>query len=223
MQAFRARVESPDPALVAALTRARDELRAGGPVSAETQAAIRDARRAGMASRRGEGPALRKQALAILTPAQLEALKSVRLGVGPGFGPGGSMAARAPRAPVPAGRRPAAAHARRPHLRPVPLPRRGPSPLTRGPVGVLGAPMRLGFGEILLILAVALLIFGPSKLPQLGEALGKGIRNFKKSPPRATTTPPPAKESAATELPAHAQGAPTPASKQAVPSERKPS
>ncbi|MEI6226505.1 MAG: twin-arginine translocase TatA/TatE family subunit, partial [Deltaproteobacteria bacterium] len=41
--------------------------------------------------------------------------------------------------------------------------------------------MRLGFGEILLILAVALLIFGPSKLPQLGEALGKGIRNFKKS------------------------------------------
>ena len=40
--------------------------------------------------------------------------------------------------------------------------------------------MRLGFGEILLILAIALLVFGPSKLPQLGEALGKGIRNFKK-------------------------------------------
>jgi sec-independent protein translocase protein TatA len=40
--------------------------------------------------------------------------------------------------------------------------------------------MRLGFGEILLILVIALLVFGPSKLPQLGEALGKGIRNFKK-------------------------------------------
>ena len=41
--------------------------------------------------------------------------------------------------------------------------------------------MRLGFGEILVILVIALLVFGPSKLPQLGDALGKGIRNFKKS------------------------------------------
>jgi len=41
--------------------------------------------------------------------------------------------------------------------------------------------MRLGFGEILVILAIALLVFGPSKLPQLGDALGKGIRNFKKA------------------------------------------
>jgi len=41
--------------------------------------------------------------------------------------------------------------------------------------------MRLGMGEILLILAVVLLMFGPSKLPQLGEALGKGIRSFRKA------------------------------------------
>lgn len=41
--------------------------------------------------------------------------------------------------------------------------------------------MRLGFGEILAILVIALLVFGPSKLPQLGDALGKGIRNFKKA------------------------------------------
>ncbi len=41
--------------------------------------------------------------------------------------------------------------------------------------------MRLGFGEILVILVIALLVFGPSKLPQLGDALGKGIRNFKKA------------------------------------------
>jgi len=40
--------------------------------------------------------------------------------------------------------------------------------------------MRLGFGEILVILVVALLIFGPTKLPQLGDALGKAIKNFKK-------------------------------------------
>ena len=41
--------------------------------------------------------------------------------------------------------------------------------------------MRLGFGEILLVLAIALLVFGPTKLPQLGDALGKGIRNFRKA------------------------------------------
>jgi len=39
----------------------------------------------------------------------------------------------------------------------------------------------LGFGELLLILVVLLLVFGSSKLPALGDALGKGIKNFKKS------------------------------------------
>jgi hypothetical protein len=89
VQAFRARIESPDPALVAALTRARDELRAGGAISEGTQKAIRDARQSVMAAGRGEGQVLRKQALAILTPAQIESMKSVRLGAGPmGAGPG---------------------------------------------------------------------------------------------------------------------------------------
>jgi len=41
--------------------------------------------------------------------------------------------------------------------------------------------MHLGFGETLVILVVALLVFGPNKLPQLGAALGKGLRNFKKA------------------------------------------
>jgi sec-independent protein translocase protein TatA len=82
--------------------------------------------------------------------------------------------------------------------------------------------MRLGFGEILLILAVALLIFGPSKLPQLGEALGKGIRNFKKSS-EGDDDSPPAKEPAATKLPAHAPGTTVQAPTQGAPSERKPS
>jgi sec-independent protein translocase protein TatA len=39
----------------------------------------------------------------------------------------------------------------------------------------------LGFGELLLIFLVVLLVFGASKVPQLGDALGRGIRNFKKS------------------------------------------
>lgn len=42
-------------------------------------------------------------------------------------------------------------------------------------------PMRLGFGEILIVLVVVLLIFGAAKIPQLGDALGKGIRNFRKA------------------------------------------
>jgi sec-independent protein translocase protein TatA len=37
----------------------------------------------------------------------------------------------------------------------------------------------LGLPEILLLLAIALLIFGPSKLADLGKGLGEGIKNFK--------------------------------------------
>ncbi len=37
-----------------------------------------------------------------------------------------------------------------------------------------------GSSELLLIFGVAVLLFGPSKLPQLGKAVGEGIRNFKK-------------------------------------------
>lgn len=39
----------------------------------------------------------------------------------------------------------------------------------------------LGVPELLVILVVALLIFGPGKLPEIGAALGKGIRDFKRS------------------------------------------
>jgi sec-independent protein translocase protein TatA len=38
---------------------------------------------------------------------------------------------------------------------------------------------KLGLPEILIILAVALLVFGPSKLADLGKGLGEGIKNFK--------------------------------------------
>lgn len=38
---------------------------------------------------------------------------------------------------------------------------------------------KLGLPEILIILAVALLIFGPGRLAELGKSLGEGIRNFK--------------------------------------------
>jgi sec-independent protein translocase protein TatA len=39
----------------------------------------------------------------------------------------------------------------------------------------------LGFTEILLIGVALLIFFGPSKLPELGKALGKGIQEFKKA------------------------------------------
>jgi sec-independent protein translocase protein TatA len=41
--------------------------------------------------------------------------------------------------------------------------------------------MRLGMGEMLVIRVVVLLVFGPNKLPQLGDSLGRGIRNLKKA------------------------------------------
>jgi sec-independent protein translocase protein TatA len=60
--------------------------------------------------------------------------------------------------------------------------------------------------EILVVLAIALLVFGPKRVPELGRSLGKGIRGFKESlssdagdldadeeptPPRLPTAVPP--------------------------------
>jgi sec-independent protein translocase protein TatA len=39
----------------------------------------------------------------------------------------------------------------------------------------------MGMGEIIVVVIVLLLVFGAAKIPQLGDALGKGIRNFKKA------------------------------------------
>jgi len=36
----------------------------------------------------------------------------------------------------------------------------------------------LGFGELVLILLIALIFIGPKKLPELAKGLGKGIRDF---------------------------------------------
>ncbi len=39
----------------------------------------------------------------------------------------------------------------------------------------------LGGGEILLILVFILIFFGPKKIPEIAQGLGKGIREFKKA------------------------------------------
>lgn len=38
----------------------------------------------------------------------------------------------------------------------------------------------IGLPELLVILVVALVVFGPGRLPEVGSALGKSIRDFKK-------------------------------------------
>jgi sec-independent protein translocase protein TatA len=39
----------------------------------------------------------------------------------------------------------------------------------------------IGTTELLILLGILVLLFGSSKLPQLGSGIGEGIRNFKKS------------------------------------------
>jgi len=39
----------------------------------------------------------------------------------------------------------------------------------------------LGFSELLIILVIVLIMFGAGKLPEIGEGLGRGIRNFRKA------------------------------------------
>jgi sec-independent protein translocase protein TatA len=42
-------------------------------------------------------------------------------------------------------------------------------------------PFGIGIWEILILLLVALLIFGPKRLPEMGRSLGRGMREFKDS------------------------------------------
>jgi sec-independent protein translocase protein TatA len=39
----------------------------------------------------------------------------------------------------------------------------------------------MGFGELVLILLIVVVVFGATKLPQLGDGLGKAIKNFKRA------------------------------------------
>lgn len=61
--------------------------------------------------------------------------------------------------------------------------------------------MGIGFSELLVILVIIMIIFGAGKLPEIGSAFGKSIRNFKQSMKEA--------EAADAEQPA-AEGAKTP-------------
>lgn len=46
----------------------------------------------------------------------------------------------------------------------------------------------IGFPGLILILIIALVVFGPSKLPEIGRAVGRGLKEFKDSVREATDT-----------------------------------
>jgi sec-independent protein translocase protein TatA len=50
---------------------------------------------------------------------------------------------------------------------------------------------KIGVPELLVILVIALIIFGPSKISELGKGLGEGIKNFKSAVKDGETTPTP--------------------------------
>ncbi len=39
----------------------------------------------------------------------------------------------------------------------------------------------MGLGELVVILVIVMIIFGAGRLPEIGEGLGRGIRNFRKA------------------------------------------
>ena len=47
--------------------------------------------------------------------------------------------------------------------------------------GTLGLLPSVGPWELILILVIALIVFGPGKLPEMGKALGKSINEFKQA------------------------------------------
>lgn len=68
----------------------------------------------------------------------------------------------------------------------------------------------IGIPELILILIVGLIVFGPSKLPEVGRAVGKGLREFKKASSALTQAinapdpPPPSQSHAAMAVQAQA-------------------
>ena len=79
----------------------------------------------------------------------------------------------------------------------------------------------IGFPELILILIVGLIVFGPGKLPEAGRALGKGLREFKKAQSALTAAmnapePAPRQQAPAPQTNAGGQGAAAAAAPQTV-------
>lgn len=88
-------------------------------------------------------------------------------------------------------------------------------------------PFNLGVPELIIILVVVLVIFGPGKLPSIGSSLGKGIREFRKATSsdddKPEPPPPPAPVAAVAPPPAPvAAAAPPSAGPATLPADDKP-
>lgn len=56
------------------------------------------------------------------------------------------------------------------------------------------SPLNIGFPGLIMILIIALVIFGPSKLPEIGKSFGRSLREFKKATQGLVSDDEPAKE-----------------------------
>ncbi|MBF0499317.1 MAG: twin-arginine translocase TatA/TatE family subunit [Candidatus Riflebacteria bacterium] len=90
--------------------------------------------------------------------------------------------------------------------------------------------MGIGFTELIVILVIVLILFGPGKLPEIGKALGRGIREFKKAQrdlmddddePHQTLPKPPVRNEITASGPS-AESTKTPESKSENPSDHHP-
>src|SRR5215475_5644962 len=92
-------------------------------------------------------------------------------------------------------------------------------------MNVMFGLFNLGGGEIILILALVLILFGAKKLPELAKGLGTGIKEFKKATKEVTDevssamddTSPPPKRLPATPTPPASSSEPNQAEAQTVP------
>jgi TatA/E family protein of Tat protein translocase len=83
-------------------------------------------------------------------------------------------------------------------------------------------PLGLTPAHLILILVIALIVVGPGRLPEVGSALGKSIKEFRKAASdiqesTSTSAAPVAAQAAAAPAPAPIQAAPAPAPIQAAP------
>ena len=89
-------------------------------------------------------------------------------------------------------------------------------------------PFGIGIWELLILLLVLLLVFGPKRLPEMGRQLGKGMREFKESvtgdghDDDAAPALPPAEPAPVAEAPVAAPVAPAAPSAPAAPESREP-
>ncbi len=67
---------------------------------------------------------------------------------------------------------------------------------------------KMGTQELIIIFLIIVLLFGATRLPQLGQSLGSAIRNFKKGFSADDAAPPPPQQQASSNLPQGGSNAP---------------